>query len=657
MCAPPALAESVSSARGSAADPPALFPYAPRPHQRELVAFLQRSLEDAGHAVAESGTGTGKTVCALAAALPVARAQGKRVLYLTRTNSQARQVMLEYRAVRAKGGAGLAVALQGRAHLCPLRKRDAEMGAADSEELSLMCRDRMKAAEAERDGEHGRIPACPFYANMLARGSDHLVQWARESLPDAEELAATVEADGQCPHLVTKSLVAEAELVVAPYVYFFQPHLRAAFLRWMGAAPSDLVVIVDESHNLPDYARELATPRLSRRALGLAKKEVHRFGDPNVMPSASLSRFLDVLDRVVEEIRDSYVPDGEEDALVPPDEFDVLLLSTLQTSSPGLAKALAVMDEYAAAVRQARRKQGKVPRSHVGSVAAFLRAYRGLDADTHAPIVEASEDEARLVAFALDPAVVTGVLNEAHGSIHMSGTLHPLEEYRDSVGLDARRTRLARFPSPFPPENRLVLVDEELTTRHEEVQREPAIWSALGDRLVELRRATDRNMAVFLPSHDVLHRLAPSLRATRAYVERRELRHDELMAQVHAFKASRGGTLVSVIGGRLSEGIDFPDEELEVVVIVGMPYAKPCAKVEALVRFYDRRFGRGWDWAVKVPMTRKLLQAAGRLIRTPSDRGVVVLLDKRAAALRDAFGRLTVTADPAAETWRFFQEP
>lgn len=126
------------------------------------------------------------------------------------------------------------------------------------------------------------------------------------------------------------------------------------------------------------------------------------------------------------------------------------------------------------------------------------------------------------------------------------------------------------------------------------------------------------------------------------------------MERLAEFKATRGGTLVSVIGGRLSEGLDFPDDELEVVVIVGLPYGKPTAKTEALVRFYDRRFGRGWEWAVRVPMLRRLQQAAGRLIRTPTDRGVVVLLDRRAAALREAFPDRRVTTDPAAEVRRFF---
>ena len=634
-----------------------LFPYPPREGQRELVATLRRALATGGHAVVESGTGTGKTVSALSAALLVAREQQKRVLYLTRTNSQARQVMVEYRAIRkAERAPRVAVALQGRTHLCPLRKVDPEVASADSDELALMCKDRMRAAEDQHAGREPKHAPCPFHARGLAEGADALFLWASEEAPDAERLAEEVVARGQCPHVLTRRLLPEAELVVAPYVYYFHPHLRAPFLRWMGVAPGDLLVVVDEAHNLPDVARELATPRLGRRTLEAARAEARAFGDPTVLPGASLAQFLQGLAGVFDELRETYLPEGAEDAILPPEEFDVLLMSAFAVSTPTLDRGLTLLEEYAAAVREAKRRANKVPRSHVGAVAAFLRAFRGLDAQTHAPLVERDGHDARLVAYALDPTVVTDALAEAGGTAHLSGTLHPLDEYAATVGLPPDRTTLARFPSPFPKENRLVVVDDEVTTRHEDVTREPRMWAQIGERLRELRAATDRNVAVFLPSYEVLQRLAPYVRGEGAFIETRGGGQAELMDQVRRFKATRGGTLVSVMGGRLSEGLDFPDEELEVVVIVGLPYAKPSARGEALVRFYDRRFARGWEWAVKVPMLRKMLQAAGRLIRTPTDRGVVVLLDRRGAALGDAFHGLRPTSDPARDVARFFAE-
>jgi DNA excision repair protein ERCC-2 len=89
------------------------------------------------------------------------------------------------------------------------------------------------------------------------------------------------------------------------------------------------------------------------------------------------------------------------------------------------------------------------------------------------------------------------------------------------------------------------------------------------------------------------------------------------------------------MGGRISEGIDFPDRELEAAIVAGIPYPKPTAKQRALLHYYEIKFGRGWEYTVKAPVTRKLLQAIGRLIRTETDVGVAVILDRRANQFSD----------------------
>lgn len=636
-------------------DPALLFPYPFREHQRELLLALHEGFSEGRHTVVESGTGTGKTACALTAALATAREHGLRVLYLTRTNSQAQQVILEYRRIRDKlGGDGTAVALQGRQHLCPLRETDGELERADAEELGVMCRDRMKSAEAALEGKYSKIKPCVFHLKGLQEGTDDLISWARSRAPEAEELASRVSAAGRCPFVVSRALLPEAEVVVAPYIYFLHPALRMQLYRMMAVAPEELLVIVDEAHNLAPAARELATARLTRHALARAETETQSLGDPTVLRDLPISQFMREVGRVLESLRHDYLSDHGEDALLPPDEFDVALLTALRTSTPALDRALVIMGEYAAAAREARRREGKRPRSDVGNVVAFLQAYRNIDPETHAPIIEAEGEDVRLVLHALDPSVLTSALNDVAASAHVSGTLQPLEEHRDTNGLPRERTALARFASPFPPENRLVVVDDEVTTRHEDVTRDPEMWSRIGERIRDVRASTDRNMAVFLPSYDALHRLAPFVRGSHAFVEVRGARQAEIMAQVAAFKATRGGTLLSVIGGRMAEGLDFPDDQLEVVVVVGLPYAKPSAKLEALVRFYDRKFERGWAWAVQVPMSRKVVQAAGRLIRTPEDRGVVVLMDRRAAVLRDVLPESLRSSDPARDVREFF---
>ena len=108
-----------------------------------------------------------------------------------------------------------------------------------------------------------------------------------------------------------------------------------------------------------------------------------------------------------------------------------------------------------------------------------------------------------------------------------------------------------------------------------------------------------------------------------------------LMELVSDFKSygdqeGDGAALFSVMGGRISEGMDFPAEQLEIAVIVGIPYPKPTARQRGLQHYYDIKFRKGWEYTVEAPTARKLLQSIGRLIRDEKDRGVAVILDRRA---------------------------
>ncbi|MCK4364477.1 MAG: ATP-dependent DNA helicase, partial [Thermoplasmatales archaeon] len=119
------------------------------------------------------------------------------------------------------------------------------------------------------------------------------------------------------------------------------------------------------------------------------------------------------------------------------------------------------------------------------------------------------------------------------------------------------------------------------------------------------------------------------------YFEEREMSQTALMELVSNFKDhgnqdGEGAALFSVIGGRISEGMDFPAEQLEIAAIVGIPYPKPTARQRGLQRYYDIKFGKGWEYTVEAPTARKLLQSIGRLIRDEKDRGVAVILDNRA---------------------------
>jgi DNA excision repair protein ERCC-2 len=607
-----------------------LLPYSPRPHQLELVSSIATTVRSKAHLAVESGTGTGKTVSALVGALQVALEQGKKVIYLTRTNSQQRQVMLELRKInnlRPVFGVGL----QGRQSTCPLIQRDPELRSGSPEELSKHCAERKARSRENKPG------GCRFYDAVLATDFKDIEHYCHENLPTVEEFVAYCDGKGLCPHELTKDLLAQATVVTAPYAYFFMPFIRNNLLDWMNIPITDAVVIVDEAHNLPEYARETRSVSLSERLLDLVKKEVEEHGDPEVMNGVSVLDFVEAARIRLREALDEFLI--EDDGLIPPPFLEEGLMVAFTTTSAGLATAAKSMMAYGESIREAKKKQGRLPRSYIHSLGGFLLFWLDLDEECYVKLVVGGENPA-FEAYCMDPSLACRAVLDTHASIHMSGTLQPLDEYRDSIGLPPGSAMMV-YPSPFPPENRKVFYLEDVTTRYEDIVKDEDIVTRMEDYAVSLCNVLDRNTVVFFPSYalmdrfmqdGILHRIR-----RKVHIERRGMPQNELMETVEKFKdsAEEGAVLFAVMGGRISEGIDFPDRELEAAIIAGIPYPKPTAKQRALLHYYEIRFGRGWEYTVKAPVTRKLLQAIGRLIRTENDVGAAIVLDRRATQFSD----------------------
>jgi DNA excision repair protein ERCC-2 len=243
----------------------------------------------------------------------------------------------------------------------------------------------------------------------------------------------------------------------------------------------------------------------------------------------------------------------------------------------------------------------------------------------------------------------------------MSGTLSPLEEYRDSTGLPSD-SLMASFPSPFPKENRVVLYVDDVTTRYEDLAKGKNNIPKMEEYLLQLSGAFERNIAFFFPSFRLMNLFLKGglqfCMNKRCFIEEQGMKQSEIMDVVEGFKLGHeeGSVLLSVVGGRLSEGMDYPAEQMEILVMVGIPYPKPTAKQKALEIFYDRKFGKGWDYAVKAPTTRKLLQTIGRLIRDEKDKGVAVILDKRAKHFKNYINDLKQSYDVIGDCSGFFEQ-
>lgn len=630
-----------------------LFPYQPRRNQTAIMQTIKNILTSKNTLIFESGTGSGKTICALTAAMEYALQHDKKIIYITRTNSQQQQVILELRAIRehvendAIKKQIFGVGIQGRANMCPQARKNTELAQGISEELSKFCAHEKRKVRTSKKG-------CLYYRNVVGDKNkvETILEWVKKTLPSAEEFVEHCEQKQICPYELNKMIVRDSILVVVPYIYVFNISIRNMLFDWFARSEEDMILIVDEAHNLPNYIRDIFSSQLSHWMLKNCVEEAKTYGDPSILNDRfSLSTFCKTLGDIIRDLRDTYVynilenglrktDEMPSDAFLPSHEFESEILSRMGITSKQLTDIIEDLIAFGEKIQEYKQKQDKLPRSYIHNLGMFLEFWMNLEMEQYAKlIVDASQGRnPRIEAYCLDPSLGSDIIKKFHSSIHMSGTLKPLEEYRDSLGLPAE-SLLVSFPSPFPRHNRKILYVTDVTTKYDEIVKTPSILHRIGEYISLICNTFPKNTMVFFPSFNILSLFRKEdffKNINRSvYIEEQKMSQSALMDLVSDFKScglgnGAGAAMFSVMGGRISEGMDFPAKQLEIALIVGIPYPKPTARQRCLQRYYDLKFRKGWEYTVEAPTARKLVQSIGRLIRDEKDKGVAVILDWRA---------------------------
>ncbi len=567
-----------------------------RPVQDVLLREAYDAVRSGKHFLAHAPTGIGKTDATISAALTYSLDAGKVVIYLSPKISQHEMALKVVSGISRRHGITIrAVEFIGKQYMCanPVARR------LRGEEFYELCR-RMREKEI-----------CPQYVNYLSdeRGS----YWPSFSSPVLSHADILEKASdlNQCPYEVASDLLSSADVVVADYYHVFSPQSGKVFLKKLNRELSDVVLIVDEAHNLPERVRSVVSYGLSTSVLSYASKEAVGL-DPEV------SRLLRDLS---DELLSSDLRPGEQRAVSHDFLHDIFAVDFSSFA-----------DELEDLGREYLEITGK-GRSALLRVARFLRGWDEGDGPfLHYIHRWRSGDVVSVVRRALDPAYVTkDIFHEIHASILVSGTFTPGEMYRDLLGLDPLRTVIREYPSPFPVQNRLTLIVPTVTTRYS--KRTPEHYRRIAEMVSRIVLRVPGNSAVFFPSYDYLSSVLPflDLGDRPVFVQQQSMKPDEIAHMLSAFRANRDrrAVLLAVAGGSLSEGVDFPGQDLVAAIIVGIPLAEMNLEIRAMIDYFEKKFGRGWFYAYIQPAVAKALQAAGRVIRSESDRGVVVFLDER----------------------------
>ena len=611
--------------REAAATLPFPFP-APRPVQGEAMEAIEATLAAGRHLLLSAPTGVGKTAAALYPAVRLALASGRRVIFLTAKTLQQDLACETLRRMQLGGWRSLRV--RAKAKMCANRE--------------VICHEEF-CAHAQDYGlklaERGVVPA-------LLSGEAHL---------DPDRIYAVADAAQVCPFEVSLELVHECSAVVCDYNYLFDPAISLFGSAEQGAL-EDTFLIVDEAHNLVERAREYYSPRLSRAVVQAARRQIEGFRH-------KVCRDLDKVLAAIE----SVIAGAAEEALGS-SRADV---ARAALPLPALAEARLALDALIAPYFTFKRQVDLwVASDPVIEVVLSLARLVDLLEDGGEELVglverrDGAEPDELVRLFCLDAARFTGaILERCAGCVAMSATLEPFEFYRDLLGFDPDRTDTLELPSPFPPERRLVLAIDEVDTSY---RHRASSYGRIAELIADLAPA-ERNAMVLFPSYAFLREVADRLAAPGHRIEiQRSEDSDRLRQEILArLRANREPVLLlAVLGGVFAEGVDYPGEMLSEVVVVSPALPQVGPERELLKDYYADRYERGFEYAYLVPGMTRVVQAAGRLIRSAEDRGAIVLVCRR--FLREPYSALLPLdwtggrpsslrlADPAAAVRAFF---
>ncbi|MEM9558332.1 MAG: helicase C-terminal domain-containing protein [Acidobacteriota bacterium] len=570
------------------------FPYPEqRGGQQTIIDGVGRALEQTEHVLVEAPTGLGKTVSALYPALRHALERDLKIFVLTAKTLQ-QDMASAVAALLNRDGAFRSLRVRAKAKMC----------ANDQ----VICHEEY----------------CPYareyYAKLHRSGVIRDLLHEHDTLLPDEVFAAARRAE-VCPFEVSLELSQHVQLVVCDYNYAFDPYV--AFSEFSAEADlSNTVLVIDEIHNLVDRGRRYYSPTLSSERCRRAGELVALGGAPI---HAELGRLCFDLERLIYESVSDVQPAGGQRAwaleqALPEDE--------LWRLRPRLDRAFVDYLEY--------RRETKTLTADDAFVDLYFELLKFLNAlvvsdDAFSHYFERQGDDYAFRILCKDPSRFLGrVINRCHSVIGLSATLSPFEFYRDLLGFDSERTSLLRVPNPFPQENRIVVIDSSVETTYRE---RPSNAPRIGERLAELADAVPGNCLALFPSYAFLAQVSASVapRSKRVLVQSPGSGDAQRQDILDTLRSAVLGDilLLAVAGGVFAEGVDYPGDVLKAVAVVGPCLPALSLEQQLLQAYYDERFDRGFEYAFVVPGMTRVVQAAGRLIRSPEDRGVIALFDKR----------------------------
>lgn len=561
------------------------FPFSFRPGQKKMTAIAYQAMENKKHIFLQAPTGVGKTISTLYPALKELGAEkAENIFYLT-AKTITRTVAEDTIKLLKKQGLFLsAVTITAKEKICIQEE--------------MQC----NPESCERaKGHFDRINEA-LYALLTA-----------ECEISRENILLFAEKYKVCPYELSFEAAVWADCIICDYNYVFDPNV---YLRrfFSDGVKGDYLFLIDEAHNLVERGRKMYSAVLCKEDFLETAKIVKEH-------SAKLYKILKKCNRMMLEYKREC------------DECTVM--ENIAGLSLQLMNLLGEMENFLE--KEHEEKVQKAVLEFSFSVRHFLNMYD--IADENYVIYSHYDDEQRflITLYCVNPKRnLQECLNKGRGAVFFSGTFLPLPYYR-SLFSERRDDYAICASSPFLRENLKLLVACDVSSKY--TRRGVSEYEKMAEYIYELAAGKQGNYMVFFPSYRMLEDIYEIFRnkteerqfEVSCILQSSNMTEQEREEFLEAFQENSAKTLIGfcVMGGIFSEGIDLTGERLIGAAIVGTGLPQVGCEREILKNYYDEKAQNGFAYAYRYPGMNKVLQAAGRVIRTKEDRGVVLLLDER----------------------------
>lgn len=561
------------------------FPYPYRKGQKELVSGVYHTMRTEKQLFIQAPTGIGKTMAAIFPAVrAVGEGHGDKIFYLTAKTITRTVAEEAFHILKEKGLSYKTISITAKEKLCLCEETDCNPE---------------KCPYAE--GHFDRVNAAVF--EILNEKDTYL----------REDLLEQAEKHRVCPYEMCLDISSWVDAVICDYNYVFDPNVYLR--RFFGdGVKGDYLFLIDEAHNLVERGRKMYSAVLCKEDFLETAKIVKEH-------SAKLYKILKKCNRLMLEYKREC------------DECTVM--ENIAGLSLQLMNLLGEMENFLE--KEHEEKVQKAVLEFSFSVRHFLNMYD--IADENYVIYSHYDDEQRflITLYCVNPKRnLQECLNKGRGAVFFSGTFLPLPYYR-SLFSERRDDYAICASSPFLRENLKLLVACDVSSKY--TRRGVSEYEKMAEYIYELAAGKQGNYMVFFPSYRMLEDIYEIFRnkteerqfEVSCILQSSNMTEQEREEFLEAFQENSAKTLIGfcVMGGIFSEGIDLTGERLIGAAIVGTGLPQVGCEREILKNYYDEKAQNGFAYAYRYPGMNKVLQAAGRVIRTKEDRGVVLLLDER----------------------------